>query len=44
VAHRMARAARTLRPGAFLMAAAMNGFYGFKRLRGNTPSVAAPGV
>ncbi len=41
VARRIARAAATLRPGAFMMAAAMNGFYGLKRLRGNTPSVAA---
>lgn len=40
VARRIARAARTLRPGAFLMTAAMNGFYGFKRLRGNTPRIA----
>jgi len=37
VARRLARAARTLRPGALLMATAMNGFYGLKRLRGNAP-------
>jgi radical SAM superfamily enzyme YgiQ (UPF0313 family) len=40
VARRLARAARTLRPGALMMATAMNGFYGLKRLRSNAPSVA----
>jgi radical SAM superfamily enzyme YgiQ (UPF0313 family) len=40
VAQRMARAARYLRPGALLMATAMNGFYGLKRLRGNLPRCA----
>lgn len=37
VAQRMARAARQLRPGAFMLSAAMNSFYGLKRLRGNQP-------
>ena len=37
VTRRIARSARYLRPGAFMMAAAMNGFYGLKRLRGNLP-------
>ncbi len=37
---RIARAACYLRPGAWLMTAAMNGFYGLKRLRGNEPAVA----
>ena len=37
VFRRIARAIRYLRPGAFLMTMAMNGFYGIKRLRGNTP-------
>jgi radical SAM superfamily enzyme YgiQ (UPF0313 family) len=36
-ARRIARAARTLRRGAALMSAAMNGFYALKRLRGNEP-------
>ncbi|MGC9346514.1 MAG: radical SAM protein [Anaerolineae bacterium] len=40
VARRIVRSARYLRPGAFLMNAAMNGFYGLKRLRGNVPRVA----
>ena len=40
VARRLVRAARTLRPGALMMASAMNGFYGLKRLRGNAPTVA----
>lgn len=40
VARRIARAARQLRPGAFWMVAAMNGFYGLKRLRGNLPRAA----
>ena len=34
---RVLRATRTLRRGAFLMSACMNGFYGLKRLRGNEP-------
>ncbi len=38
VMKRVARSARYLRPGAFWMNAAMNGFYGLKRLRGNTPT------
>jgi radical SAM superfamily enzyme YgiQ (UPF0313 family) len=37
VAQRLARAARHLRPGAFLLSSAMNIFYGLKRLRGNEP-------
>ena len=37
VFRRIARAIRYLRPGALLMATAMNGFYGLKRLRGNAP-------
>ncbi|HQR46834.1 MAG TPA: radical SAM protein [Thermoanaerobaculia bacterium] len=36
-ARRVLRAARTLRAGAFLMCAAMNGFYGLKGLTGNEP-------
>jgi radical SAM superfamily enzyme YgiQ (UPF0313 family) len=36
-ARRVLKAARTLRPGAFLMCAAMNGFYGLKRLTKNEP-------
>ncbi len=40
VTRRLARAARQLRPGAFWMSAAMNGFYGLKRIRGNLPRVA----
>jgi radical SAM superfamily enzyme YgiQ (UPF0313 family) len=34
---RILRAATTLRPGAAMMSACMNGFYGLKRLRGNEP-------
>ena len=37
VFRRITRALRYLRPGAFMMSTAMNGFYGLKRLRGNTP-------
>ena len=37
VTQRMIRAARYLRPGALMMAGFMNGFYGWKRLRGNEP-------
>ncbi len=44
VMRRLARAARTLRPGAFWMTVAMNGFYGFKRWRGNEPQVAGTGL
>ncbi len=36
-ADRIARGARHLRAGAALMSAAMNGFYGLKRARGNLP-------
>ena len=41
VAQRLARGARQLRPGAFMLSAAMNGFYGHKRLVGNLPSDAS---
>ncbi len=34
---RILRGARYLRPGALMLSVAMNGFYGFKRLRHNTP-------
>jgi len=34
---RVLRAGRWLRPGALMMTAAMNGFYGWKRLSGNRP-------
>ena len=37
VFRRIVRGMRTLRPGALLMSLAMNGFYGLKRFRGNTP-------
>jgi len=37
---RILRAAGRLRPGAFLMTLALNGFYGLKRLRGNEPRIA----
>ena len=43
VFRRIIRAVRYLRPGALLMALAMNGFYGLKRLRGNEPRVAEYG-
>lgn len=42
VASRVARAARTLSPGGFLLSSAMNGFYGLKRLSGNAPADAEP--
>ncbi|MBN2389785.1 MAG: radical SAM protein [Anaerolineae bacterium] len=38
---RIARAAHYLRPGALLLAAFLNGFYGLKRWRGNEPVIAA---
>jgi radical SAM superfamily enzyme YgiQ (UPF0313 family) len=41
VAERLARGARTLRPGGMMLSAAMNGFYGVKRLTGNVPKTAA---
>jgi hypothetical protein len=41
VAERLARGGRTLRPGAMMLSAAMNGFYGVKRLTGNVPKTAA---
>jgi len=37
VAGRITRGRRYLRRGALLMSAAMNGFYGLKRLHGNEP-------
>ncbi len=39
---RLARAARTLSPGGLMLSAAMNGFYGWKRVTGNTPADAEP--
>jgi radical SAM superfamily enzyme YgiQ (UPF0313 family) len=42
VSARLARAARTLSPGGLLLSAAMNGFYGWKRLTGNLPADAEP--
>lgn len=39
VATRLARGVRTLRPHAFMLSAAMNGFYGGKRLMKNEPRV-----
>lgn len=38
VAARLSRGARQLRPGAMMLSAAMNGFYGHKRLLGNDPA------
>lgn len=43
VAARIARGASELRPGAAMLSAAMNGFYGLKRLTGNLPADAQPG-
>jgi radical SAM superfamily enzyme YgiQ (UPF0313 family) len=43
VASRLARAARQLRAGAAMLSAAMNGFYGFKRVTGNLPADATRG-
>jgi radical SAM superfamily enzyme YgiQ (UPF0313 family) len=40
VSARLARGARTLRPGGMMLSAAMNGFYGLKRLSGNLPRTA----
>ena len=42
VAQRLSRGARQLRPGAFLLSSAMNGFYGLKRWTGNLPADAPP--
>jgi hypothetical protein len=42
VAERLARAAGTLSPGGMMLSAAMNGFYGWKRLTGNAPRDAEP--
>jgi radical SAM superfamily enzyme YgiQ (UPF0313 family) len=39
VLRRIARASRYLSPGAWLMTACMNGFYGLKQARGNAPSI-----
>jgi hypothetical protein len=41
VAQRLARGARTLRAGGMMLSAAMNGFYGLKRVTGNLPKTAA---
>ena len=41
---RIARASRYLSPGAWLMTACMNGFYGLKRMRGNAPSIYPAGA
>ena len=41
VAERLARGARRLSPGGLMLSAAMNGFYGLKRLTGNEPATAA---
>ena len=38
---RLARGARRLSPGGLMLSAAMNGFYGLKRLTGNAPATAA---
>jgi radical SAM superfamily enzyme YgiQ (UPF0313 family) len=40
---RLARGAAQLRPGALMLSAAMNGFYGHKQVRGNLPAEAAVG-
>jgi radical SAM superfamily enzyme YgiQ (UPF0313 family) len=42
VVDRLARAARTLSPGGRMLSGAMNAFYGWKRLTGNTPADAEP--
>ena len=39
VVERLARGARYLRPGAMMLSAAMNGFYGTKQIAGNEPHV-----
>jgi radical SAM superfamily enzyme YgiQ (UPF0313 family) len=43
VGERLARGARTLSPGGMMLSAAMNGFYGLKRLEGNEPASAPLG-
>jgi radical SAM superfamily enzyme YgiQ (UPF0313 family) len=40
VMERLARGRTYLNPGGMMLSAAMNGFYGLKRLTGNTPAVA----
>jgi radical SAM superfamily enzyme YgiQ (UPF0313 family) len=40
VLHRLSRASRQLSPGGLMLATAMNGFYGLKRITGNTPAIA----
>jgi hypothetical protein len=40
VAERLWRGARQLSPGALLLSATMNGFYGLKQLTGNLPAQA----
>jgi radical SAM superfamily enzyme YgiQ (UPF0313 family) len=42
VKNRLARGVRQLRPGALMLSAAMNGFYGLKQLTGNEPATFAP--
>ena len=37
-AHRLAQGARHLSAGGMMLSAAMNGFYGLKRLTGNLPA------
>ncbi len=45
VMERLARGARQLSPGGMMLSAAMNGFYGLKRLTGNAPALASdPGA
>lgn len=39
VARRLTNGARTLRPGAMMLSAAINGFYGLKQIAGNAPRV-----
>lgn len=43
VLERLVRGARTLRPGAMMLSAAMNGFYGHKQLTGNEPATPPAG-
>lgn len=42
VGGRLLRGVRQLRPGALMLSAAMNGFYGHKQLTGNLPADAVP--
>lgn len=43
VAERLAHGARTLSAGGMMLSAAMNGFYGLKRIEENEPASAAAG-